>query len=447
MHTEINRREKPLNGIVIPPPIDRPFRAAPRSGNAKEKLNPKILLYSHDTFGLGNIRRTLILAENFINEYPRASVLIITGSPVIHAFRMPRRVDYIKLPSVDRVEAETYAPLLLEDCGDEIRSTRGAILEQAVLGFDPDLFIVDKRPAGIDDELLGALRLLKSTNHRAKIVLGMRDILDDPSRTTKTLISNGSFDVIDRFYDEVWIYGSREVFDTAYEYGFPPTVAEKTKYCGYLKRPVAKLSEGNGATRVLVTTGGGGDGARMIETYLESLPLLAKEIAVESTIIFGPQLDIEKRLALLARFGDLPNTKFLDFEPELTQFYAEADVVVSMAGYNTVCELLSHEKRAVLVPRAEPVMEQLIRARLLANKGVFQIIEPSELDAETMKRRVLSAIDTPSHKKNFLNLDGLPRINDRVHFLLSEEWSTHYAADHARMREGCLRTEELSEAF
>jgi predicted glycosyltransferase len=386
-------------------------------------LQPKILLYSHDTFGLGNIRRTLLLAENLINEYPRASVLIITGSPVIHAFRLPEGIDYIKLPALDRVDAEKYEPLLLADCAEEIRRTRAAILEKAVLGFAPDLFIVDKRAAGIDGELLGTLELLKEKNFQTKIVLGLRDILDEPERTSKTLRENGSFEVIEKFYDEVWIYGAREIFDTAKEYSFPATVVQKTRYCGYLKRPVMKTVSGNGALRVLVTTGGGGDGSRMIETYLESLPFLTSEIPVRSTVIFGPQMANEKRADLLNQYGYLPDIKFLDFEPELAPHYAEADVVVSMAGYNTVCELLSHDKRAVLVPRAEPVMEQLIRARLLARQGFFQIIEPAELCAETMKRKVIGALKTTSIGKHFLNLDGLPRINERVQNLLSKNGS------------------------
>lgn len=403
--------------------VGKPIIISQKLEFAPSVLQPKILLYSHDTFGLGNIRRTLLLAENLIKEYRRASVLIITGSPVIHAFRLPEGIDYIKLPSLDRVNAEKYEPLLLADCAAEIRQTRAAILEKAILGFAPDLFVVDKRAAGIDGELLGALTLLKEKNFHTKIVLGLRDILDEPERTSKTLRENGSFQVIEKFYDEVWIYGSREIFDTAAEYDFPAAVAGKTHYCGYLKRPVMKAVGGNGALRVLVTTGGGGDGSRMIETYLESLPLLAGEVALRSTVIFGPQIADARRENLLNHFSYLPDVKFLDFEPDLARHYAEADLVVSMAGYNTVCELLSHEKRAVLVPRAEPVREQLIRARLLAEQGFFEVIEPVELNAETMKRKIIDAFNTTSIKKHFLNLDGLPRINERVYDLLTNNGS------------------------
>ncbi len=384
-------------------------------------LAPKIVLYSHDTFGLGNIRRTMLLAENLKEKNPTASILIVTGSPVIHSFRLPEGVDYIKLPSLDRVKAETYLPRSLVNCADEVRDTRAAMVEQIITRFLPDLLIVDKRAAGINGELLPALAQLKRSNHKTKIVLGIRDILDDPERTQEVLRENGSFQTIENFYDEVWIYGSPEIFDTATEYDFPDSVRRKTRYCGYLKRPVvAAATRRGGGLRVLITTGGGGDGSSMIKTYLESLPMLMEEIAVSSTVVFGPQMARENRNAILERYEALSGVKFVDFEPDMTKRYAESDVVVSMAGYNTVCELLSHNKRAVLVPRSEPVCEQLIRARLLAQNGLFQSIEPVELTPENMKNKVVAAVKSTSLTRHMLDLDGLHRINERVQDLLSQ---------------------------
>ncbi|HVF92011.1 MAG TPA: glycosyltransferase [Blastocatellia bacterium] len=386
-------------------------------------LSPhKILLYSHDTFGLGNIRRTLLLTEELTRQYPKAAILVVTGSPMIHAFRIPEGVDYIKLPCLDRIEAERYEPRFLSDCAEEMKRTRRAILEKSVLGFAPDLMIVDKRPAGVDGELLETLEALQRRQKKTRLVLGLRDILDEPERTRVSFIRNGSFELIDRFYDEVWVYGSQSIFDTLREYAFPDCVARKTIFCGYLKRPTEATARDGGAPRVLVTTGGGGDGSRMIETYLEGLAVLPRNVAIETTVIFGPQMPEKKRNTLLERFGYMPDVTFLDFEPDLTRRYAEADVVVSMAGYNTVCELLSFARRAILVPRAEPVMEQLIRARLLAGQGLFDLIEPPDLTPENLMGRVLASFKPGPLTATPLDLDGLPRIRERVSALLKGGW-------------------------
>lgn len=386
-----------------------------------QNLQPKILLYSHDTFGLGNIRRTLLLAENLIKEYPRASVLIVTGSPVIHAFRLPQGIDYIKLPSLDRPNAEEYEPQFLTGCSDEIKQTRIAILEKTIIGFAPDLLLVDKRASGIDGELMGALKMLKSRNLPTKIVLGIRDILDAPERTSKVLRENGSFETIEKYYDEVWIYGVKEVFDGVKEYQFPESVSKKTHYCGYLKRKIETRNGGNGNLRLLATTGGGGDGSELIEKFLESLSIINRKITVESTVIFGPQMPATSRDYFLRRYGKYREIEFLDFQADLTPLYTRADVVVSMAGYNTVCELLSLNKKAVLVPRAEPVREQLIRARLLAERGFFEYIEPSELSVETMSAKIIRAMMANNFPDKQIDLNGLPRINSRVRDLLTTE--------------------------
>jgi predicted glycosyltransferase len=396
--------------------VDRFGSRSPRRSTA-----PKVLLYSHDTFGLGNIRRTLTLSADLVEQYPDASVLIVTGSPMIHAFRLPERVDYVKLPCLDRVDAERYEPRFLRRCSVEIKRTRATMLEEIVLGFEPDLMIVDKRPGGVDSELVPTLGALRRGRTPPRLVLGMRDILDAPERTSVTLRSNGSFDLIEQFYDEVWVYGSETIFDPTIEYGFPESVAGKTRFCGYLKRPTRPARRAGGSPTVLVTTGSGGDGGEMIEAYLEGLGALPRSTALRTTVVLGPQMPSGRRDALLDRFGYLSDVTFLDFEPDLTARYAESDVVVAMAGYNTVCELLSFGAKAVLVPRAEPVKEQLIRARLLAARGLFDIVEPDELVADVLISKVLALLDPSRAAVTAIDLDGLPRIRERVRALLEED--------------------------
>ncbi len=406
------------SGNFLKQKVYKPINYIPKV-ETKVNLRPKILLYSHDTFGLGNIRRTLILAENLIKEYPLASILIVTGSPVIHAFRLPQGIDYIKLPSLDRPNAEQYEPQFLTGCGEEIKQTRIGILERTIIGFAPDLLLVDKRASGIDGELNSSLQMLKNRNLPTKIVLGIRDILDEPARTSKVLRDNGSFATIEKYYDEVWIYGVQEVFDAVKEYEFPESVAKKTRYCGYLKRKIEEKIAGNGRLHLLATTGGGGDGSELTETFLECLSILSRKMEVESTVIFGPQMASSSRDYFLRRYGKRSDIEFLDFQADLTPHYTKADVVVSMAGYNTVCELLSLNKKAVLIPRAEPVREQLIRSRLLAQRGFFEFIEPNELSAEILSNKIIRAMVSNNTGNANIDLNGLPRINQRIRALLT----------------------------
>lgn len=412
------------NADAVRRPADITLRRdsdAARRLAAARLATPKILLYSHDTFGLGNIRRTLLLAQELSEQYTGAAILMVTGSQMVHSFRIPEGVDYVKLPCLDRVDAERYEPRFLRSWSEEVKRTRSAILEKSVLGFEPDLMIVDKRPAGVDGELAATLEEIRRKRLPTKLVLGVRDILDEPERTRRTLQSNGSFETIERFYDEVWVYGSQSIFDTVKEYGFPERVARITRFCGYLKRPTAPRVRESGPPHVLVTTGGGGDGTAMIETYLEGLASLPRNVALRTTVVFGPQMSEAARVSVRERFDYLADVTFSDFEPDLTRLYSESDIVVSMAGYNTVCELLSFGHHAILVPRAEPVREQLIRARLLAAQGLFDLVEPHDLNPSTLISKVLAALKPVEVARVPFDLDGLPRIRERMRALLGGE--------------------------
>ena len=378
---------------------------------------PKILLYSHDTFGLGNIRRTMLLSSMLAEEYPLGSLLVVTGSPMIQAFRIPHGVDYIKLPCVDRIDADRFRPKFLADAATAVSGIRQAILRHTAVDFQPDLLIVDKRPGGVGGELLDALRALRRGGHVAKVVLGMRDILDAPERTRASFKITRDLTIIGRYYDEVWIYGEQSVFDAVKEYAFPQDVARKTRFCGYLQRPTQPSPNHDGPPRVLVTTGGGEDGAELITAYLEGLMTLPRSVALETTVVLGPQLASNSRDDILRRFGAMSDVTFLDFVGDLTSHYAAANLVVSMAGYNTVCELLSFGRRAVLVPRAQPTTEQLFRARLLAERGYFDLVEPSDLTPGRLIAKVVAGLQRAAPSP--MLIDGLTRVRQRVRTLLA----------------------------
>ena len=326
----------------------------------------------------------------------------------------------LNFPPLDRIDSERYEPRFLSQWSSEVTTMRKAILKRTVLGFKPDLMIVDKRPAGVDGELLETLEALKQRSYPTKLVLGVRDILDEPERTRKSLLASHAFDLIERYYDQVWIYGSPDVFDHTGNYGYPQHILNKVHYCGYLQRPTSVYSPSKKSQHILITTGGGGDGSETTKAYLEGLQNLPRRIKLKSTVIFGPEMASEKREALLKNYGHLEDVRFRDFEADLTHRYAKADLVVSMAGYNTVCELLSFSKRAILVPRDKPVLEQLIRARRLCELGFFDMIEPSQLSPEGLMKQVLASLEHTERAMPNVNLGGLSSIRDLVRGLMQQ---------------------------
>ena len=129
---------------------------SPRSSHA-----PRVLIYSHDTFGLGHIRRCRAIANALIASFPHISILIVSGSSVISSFQFGDGVDYVRIPGVEKQSDGHYGPHHLNlDLDDTIR-LRTEIIKQTVLSFDPDVVIVDKEPVGLRGELKPALDILR----------------------------------------------------------------------------------------------------------------------------------------------------------------------------------------------------------------------------------------------------------------------------------------------
>jgi predicted glycosyltransferase len=381
----------------------------------------RLIVYSHDAFGLGNIRRMLAICQYLLKAYPKAEILVISGSPALHSLRLPQGLDYIKLPCVGRDEkGEVTAKFLDTDIQLAVQ-LRSELILSTVKNFKPDLILVDKKPDGLEGELKSTLAYLKSHQLNTKLVLLLRDILDAPETTIQKWQRHGYYSIIESMYDQVWVVGMPEIFDVRQEYQFPVAVARKVRYCGYIRRepglqPRSALRKAlqiqPDEKFVLVTPGGGADGYQLVDTYLRGLEASAPLSRLRSLIVSGPEMPAAYREQLRQRVEVLPNVLLQEFTDDLVSYMDAADVVVSMAGYNTIGEILSLNKRAVVVPRIQPVEEQWIRAERMAKLGLFQTIHPDRLTPQHLMQCLSTELEasTSTHKLSEIDMNALPRI-------------------------------------
>ena len=129
---------------------------------------------------------------------------------------------------------------------------------------------------------------------------------------------------------------------------------------------------------MLVTPGGGGDGEALVDWTLsayESDPTLEPS----ALIVYGPFLNGERRAAFDQRVAALePRVSATGFESRIEGLMQNAAGVVAMGGYNTFCEILSFDCRAVVAPRTVPRMEQHIRASVAERLGLLQDARPRQ---------------------------------------------------------------------
>ncbi|MGB0383547.1 MAG: glycosyltransferase family protein [Ardenticatenaceae bacterium] len=393
---------------------------------------PRILLYSHDTYGLGHLRRSLSVAGQIARDIPNAHQLLVTGSMVAGAFGLPPRLDMVKLPALSKRSSGKYKARALPLTLKRTLAWREQMILQAAINFQPHLLLVDKVAGGVHGELLPTLRHLKAWSSDTKIVLGMRDIEDSPTATQAEWAKNKIPQLLDKVYDAILLYGQRAVFDPLSAYNMSPSAAGKVIECGYLRRalsPDVTLRSSKAVRRellgygykplVLVTVGGGGDGYEIIKTYMEMLAGQSDDVPYHSVIVTGPLMAEGKRKQLRQAARDKPVT-FFEFTPDLVSYMAAADLVVSMAGYNTVCEILSLQKRALLIPRMRVRAEQALRAMRLAERGLAQVLLPTELTPQRLATQIECALSAPPPPAT-LDLDGLPRVSAAIADLLNQK--------------------------
>jgi predicted glycosyltransferase len=381
------------------------------------------LLYSYDALGLGHARRMTGIARAVLPSRPDLSALLVTCSPQIDALPVPPGLDYVKMPSARKLSTSEYVARTMRLEPDRLRDLRATILEEVARSFQPDFFLCDKSPSGLMGELSPTLDRLRAESPHTRMVLSWRDILDAPGQVRSEWRRNNVLSHIDRWYDEVWIFGDPALFDAREEYDLPRHLADRVRYVGYLSPNVpaetvadarAELEtlapgEAGSGPIALVTVGGGEDGETLLARWIAAARagLLPRDL--RSVVVTGPMMpeDAQLRIASAAP-ASVTVTRYIG---GLEAYAAAADLVVGMAGYNTACEVLGARTPAVLVPRASQRDEQKMRATRLAERGLIDTVDATELAPDTLAAAATRALARGRRTTDSgLALDGYARV-------------------------------------
>lgn len=394
------------------------------SASSPIKRGARILFYSHDTFGLGHLRRSRALAGAITAADPSASAMILTGSPVAGRFAFPTRVDHMRLPGVIKRADGSYASRTMGMSIEETTEMRAALIRSTAEQFDPDVLVVDKEPTGFRGELLPTLDMLQERG-TARLVLGLRDVLDEPEVLRAEWDRKCALDAAERYYDEIWVYGLRSIYDPTQGLDLSADAQARMHWTGYLRRDLGEVGTPPEQPYVLITPGGGGDGAMMVDLVLAAYER-APSLAPRAVLVYGPFLSGDTRAAFEERVARLEGrVTAVGFESEIETLFAGAKGVVCMGGYNTFCEVLSFDKPAVIVPRTTPRLEQWIRASRAEELGLVTMLDETRdgWTPEAMVRaiRALEKQPAPSTAIRDGLLDGLEYVTERVSALLADQ--------------------------
>ena len=383
----------------------------------------RILIYSHDSFGLGHLRRCRAIAHSLVARYKGVSVLILSGSPIIGSFNFKARVDFVRMPGVIKLKDGEYTSLGLHIDLEQTMSMRESIIYHTAAIFKPDIFLVDKEPAGLKGEVVSTLKMLKEQG--TINVLGLRDIMDEASALKAEWERKQIKPILDELYHDIWVYGLREMGNPVESIGLTDSIKRKISYTGYLESELP--SDRNWVAPVniddpyiLITAGGGGDGVEMIDWVINAYETDA-QIPHRAVIVTGPFMPPTHQQEFHDRCESLDKVEIINFDTNIELLMKQAIGVVAMGGYNTFCEILSLDKPALIVPRSVPRMEQTIRANRAVGLGLVSMLDPDMgRDSAKMAAALYQLPDhqPPSAKAIPGLLDGHDTVANLVHQLL-----------------------------
>ena len=392
----------------------------------------RIALYSHDTQGLGHIRRNMLIASSFVQAHIPADILLISSAGVATSFGVPEGVDFLVLPAIAKDADGRYRSRSMHLSLDALIKLRSQTIRGALTAFAPDLLIVDKVPGGMFNELVPTLHALcrrdLAPHRRTRCVLGLRDILDTPSVADAEWTQTGNTQIVGNYYDRVWVYGDPKVYDLAAEQRFGHELAPLIRYTGYLGRcdgqtaPRTKDDAADGLT--LCVTGGGQDGFALAHAFVEA----QHRSRTPSIVVTGPYMPTLERETLYRLAAGAPNLQIIEFESDMPALLRRAERVICMGGYNTVCEILAYGKPTLVVPRVRPRQEQWIRAQRLADLGLINVLHPDHLNPTTLNRWL--RVELPPHPNPWtvLDLGGVSRLPELLAEVMGEAVEVRRAA-------------------
>jgi predicted glycosyltransferase len=157
----------------------------------------------------------------------------------------------------------------------------------------------------------------------------------------------------------------------------------------------------------------------VLRSFLDGYEQLGADRPFEVAAVTGPLMSPRKRRRFQQRVRGMEGVTLVEFTDTLPDLLEAADFAVTMGGYNTVCELACAGARALIVPRSFPREEQLVRAKLLTERGVVAYLNNPQPGPRELMEHVLKGIEAPRPRRGWgLRFSGLDCAVDALEQLV-----------------------------
>ncbi len=370
----------------------------------------RVMFYCQHVLGMGHLVRSTEIVRALARDF---SVLFVTGGEIPEGFSLPKDIETFQL--IPLKTSPDFSDLLLCDFSwdlEETKAIRRELLLHAFDDFQPDVLVTELFPFGRKQFSFELLPLLTRARFQGKtmIVSSIRDIL--VSRKNQQEYEERVYKTINSFYDLVLVHGDERHHSLEESFSRVPDLSCPVAYTGYVVQPPPSRTSHDASfvarekPRIVMSNGSGQcpSGHHLLESVLRAAPLLTSQVPHELHVFAGPLVPDGVYDALQRMAAPLSNVILCRYTPDLPAHLRQADLSISMAGYNTVMDILATGVRALVYPvTGNGDDEQAVRAGSLAGKGVLQVLDEEQLQPENLVRQIQNTLSRKPRQIPFNN--------------------------------------------
>lgn len=373
----------------------------------------RIAFYCQHVLGVGHMFRSLEVVKALAPH----DVLLITGGAEVD-FDPPAHMTQVKLPGL-MMDAKFTRFIPLEEGADvdEVLVRRLKQFKQIMADYQPDIFMVELFPFGRKKfrfELLPILQNVRNGEYgRCKSVCSVRDILvekDDMKRQVERVHG-----YLNPNFDHVLVHSDPKLVKLDETFPGVEGIVPEVHYTGYVTRkpdPAESAALADelqlGDTPLIVASVGGGHiGKDLLRGTIAASPILAKTHPHKLVMFTGPYADEEEFQALQTIAADHEHITVKRFTKRFLAYLDQADLSVSLGGYNTTMNLLATGTYGLMYPFLQN-REQNMRARRIEEQGGLKVITEPDLEPTTLAELMAEGLDKEAVDLK-LDLNGGPK--------------------------------------
>ncbi|HAX86222.1 MAG TPA: glycosyl transferase [Cyanobacteria bacterium UBA11370] len=377
----------------------------------------KVMFYCQHILGMGHLVRSMEIVRGLSSNF---QICFINGGEVIEGFEIPSSVQVVNIPAI-KTDSEFQE---LEVVDSSLNLEQAQILRRNQLlnvfdQFQPDILIIELFPFGrrrFSFELIPLLEQAKVLE--TKVVCSLRDIV--VTKQNQARHEEKICRLMNQYFDLLLIHGDPVFVKLEESFSRLDDLSCDVHYTGYVAQPLPEVSESQKPI-ILATVGGGRFGHELLECVVKTAPILKKKLPHHIQMFTGPFIPEDVFVKLQNLAVNQTNITVERYTPQLLTYMKQADLSISMSGYNTTMNILRTGVRSLLLPfTGNNDQEQTIRAEKLGQLGVVDVLQPDDLQPIQFAKKVITCLSKKPHSISF-DFNGVENTAAYLHQLVQKQ--------------------------